>query len=54
MGPLSTPGSQAVMHLPQYHPFHNPDGVTVLDFMNLMMILLGLLLSLLLYPWHSA
>ena len=40
------------MHLHHLHPHHNMIGINIIDLANLMMILLGLILSLLFYPWR--
>ena len=40
------------MHLPQYHPFQSTPEINTQDLMNLVLILVGLMVTLLLRPWQ--
>ncbi len=48
------------MHFPSFHPFHKSPWhsfhlapeISVVELMNILMIVLGVLLTLALYPWN--
>ena len=53
-GFVGVPGKGALMHLPQYHPFNKTPGIGAQDLMNLFLILIGLLVTLVFYPWRQS
>lgn len=40
-------------HFPHFHPTHGMHELPASEFGNLLLILLGLLVTLLFYPWHA-
>ena len=42
------------MHLPQYHPSHKLPEINSQDLMNLLLIIIGVMVTLLLFPWRNS